>query len=286
MRNVNLNTSSGTLLLMAAVVGGAGLSTATVRAESAVHAVQQSGVVRGTVFDSNGEPIIGATVAVKGVKGGVITDLDGNFELKTAKPGDILIVSYIGYQNQEVKVGAEPLKIIIKEDTKQLDDVVVVGFGTQKKVNLTGSVSVVDNKALEDRPVNNAVTALQGVVPGLNITTGGKGGLLDNNKSVDIRGTGTIGNSSGSPLVLIDGMEGDLNSINPQDIENISVLKDAAASSIYGSRAPFGVILVTTKSGKEGKVRVNYNNSFRYKTPLNMPDMMNSLQFIAYNNDA
>lgn len=126
---------------------------------------------------------------------------------------------------------------MLQEDTKTLDEVVVVGFGTQKKVNLTGSVGTVDSEALASRPVQNAVQALQGVVPGLQITT--TSGALDNKMSMSIRGTGTIGDGSdASPLVLIDGMEGDINSINPQDIENISILKDAAAASIYGSRAP------------------------------------------------
>ena len=243
--------------------------------------------VKGVVSDAMG-PVIGASVVEKGnTVNGTITDIDGNFSLKVPANGTLLI-SFIGYKTQEIPInGKTSFTVSLKEDTEMLDEVVVVGFGVQKKVNLTGSVAVADKKLLEQRPVNNAVTALQGVVPGLNISTSGMGGALDNNKSIDIRGTGTVGDkSSGSPLILIDGMEGDLNAINPQDIESISILKDAAASSIYGSRAPFGVVLVTTKSGKEGKVSINYNNSFRYKTPLNMPDMMNSIEFIAYNNDA
>lgn len=134
----------------------------------------------------------------------------------------------------------------MKEDTQTLDEVVVVGFGTQKKVNLTGAVGIATAKEIESRPVTSATQALQGLVPGLKIST--NSGMLEKNMDISVRGTGTIGDgSSGSPLILVDGMQGDLNTINPQDIENISVLKDAAASSIYGSRAPFGVILVTTK---------------------------------------
>ena len=169
----------------------------------------------------------------------------------------------------------------------------VVGFATQKKVNLTGSVGTATAKDIEARPVANAVQALQGVIPGLNISNSGNGGELNATKSIDVRGTGTVGKdangnafSSGSPLILIDGMEGDLNSINPQDIESISVLKDAAASSIYGSRAPFGVVLVTTKSGKSGRAQINYNMNMRYSTPIKMPDMANSYEFVNLFDDA
>ena len=248
---------------------------------------QTTVTVTGVVNDAMG-PVIGASVVEKGnTTNGTITDINGNFSLKVPADGT-LVISFIGYQTQEIPLnGQSSVTVTLREDTEMLDEVVVVGFGVQKKVNLTGSVAVADNALLEARPVNNAVTALQGVVPGLNISTSGLGGTLDAEKSINIRGTGTVGDqSSGSPLILIDGMEGDLTSINPQDIESISVLKDAASSSIYGSRAPFGVVLVTTKSGREGKVNVNYNNNFRFKTPLNMPDMMNSVEFIAYNNDA
>ena len=254
---------------------------------ASVQAVQQKQSVSGVVKDAAGEPIIGASVLEKGTTNGTITDFDGNFQLSVS-PNATLVISYIGYQTQELKVVlGKSLAVTMQEDTETLDEVVVVGFGTQKKVNLTGSVAVADKKLLEQRPVNNAITALQGVIPGLNITTSGLGGMLDNDKTIDIRGAGTVGDqSSGAPLILIDGMEGDLNAVNPQDIESISVLKDAAASSIYGSRAPFGVVLVTTKNGNEGKPVINYNNSFRYKTPLHMPDQMNSVEFISYNNDA
>lgn len=160
-----------------------------------------------------------------------------------------------------------------------------MGFGTQKKVNLTGSVGIAEAKDLESRPVNSAVQALQGLVPGLQIST--TTGELDKNMSINIRGVGTIGKgSSGSPLILIDGVEGDLNTVNQQDIENISVLKDASASSIYGSRAPFGVILITTKKGKAGKITIAYNNSFRVANPINLPKMMDSYSFANYFNSA
>lgn len=275
-------------LICGGILTGYPLTSFAVQNQKVEHMQQQQKrAITGVVKDAAGQPVIGASVVEKGnTSNGSITDLDGKFSLKVA-PNATLQVSYIGYTTQEVAVGDKTtVDVILAENNEMLDEVVVVGFGTQKKVNLTGSVAVADAKLIEQRPVNNAVTALQGVVPGLNITTSGLGGTLDAEKSVNVRGTGTIGNSSGSPLVLIDGMEGDLNAINPQDIESISVLKDAAAASIYGSRAPFGVILVTTKSGKEGRVNVTYNNSFRYKTPLYLPNMMNSVEFINYNNDA
>lgn len=245
---------------------------------------QQSKKITGTVVDATGMPVIGANVMVKGTTNGTITDMDGKFSLEV-EDGAVLQVSYIGFANQEIKVGNQTsLSIAMKEDVEALDELVVVGFGTQKKVNLTGSVGTVESEVLESRPVQNAVQALQGTVPGLQITT--TGGALDKQMDINIRGTGTIGEgSSGGPLVLIDGMEGDINSINPQDIENISVLKDAAASSIYGSRAPFGVILITTKGGKSGKVTVNYNNNFRWNAPVKMPKQMDSFTFATYYND-
>lgn len=245
---------------------------------------QQSRTLSGTVVDAKGEPVIGANVVVKGTTNGTITDFDGKFSLEVPE-GATLEVSYIGYISQEIVVkGQTTLQVTLAEDTQALDEVVVVGFGTQKKVNLTGSVATVDSEALTSRPVANATQALQGLVPGLQITS--NSGSLDKTASMNIRGTGTIGEgSSSSPLVLIDGMEGDINTINPQDIENISVLKDAAASSIYGSRAPFGVILITTKSGKSGKTSVTYNNSFRWGGAIRMPHMMDSYTFATYFND-
>ena len=255
--------------------------------ESEIDIVQQTGICQGIVKDATGESVIGASVIVKGTTNGTVTDFDGKYMLELSEDGT-LSISYIGYKSLEylasnIKQGV--LTVTLKEDTEIMDEVVVVGFGTQKKVNLTGAVGVAEAKELESRPVTSATQALQGLVPGLQIST--NTGEMDKNMSINIRGTGTIGDgSSGSPLVLIDGMEGDLNSINPQDIENISVLKDAAAASIYGSRAPFGVILVTTKTGKSGKMSINYNNSFRVSSPINLPEMMDSYTFANYFNSA
>lgn len=226
---------------------------------------QQSLKVSGVVSDGEG-PIIGASIKEKGTSNGTVTDLDGKFNL-SVKPGATIIISYMGYKKVEMKaVGGKLMNVTMHQDSELLNEVVVVGFGTQKKVNLTGAVDVVDSKQLAERPVANAVQALQGAAPGLQITQ--TSGSVSSRPSINVRGGTTIGQgTSGDPLVLIDGMEGDINSINPQDIESISILKDAAASSIYGSRAPFGVILVTTKKGKEGKPTINYNNNFRISSP-------------------
>ena len=241
--------------------------------------------VSGTVTDSNGEPIIGAAVQVKGTTIGTITDFDGNFSI-SADANQTLVVSYLGFVSQEIPLrGKTSLKVTLKEDTQALEEVVVVGYGTQKKVNLTGAVGVATAEAIDARPVVTATQALQGLVPGLQITN--NSGSMEKTANINIRGTATIGEgSSGSPLILIDGMEGDINTINPQDIESVSVLKDAAASSIYGSRAPFGVILITTKNGKDGKIQINYNNNFRWGTPTVKMHQMDSYMFANYYNEA
>lgn len=252
-----------------------------------VTAWAQSVTVTGTVKDENGDPLMGVTVRQSGAKGGTVTNLDGQYSVN-CESNATLQFEYIGFQSQQVPVsGRATIDIVMRQVATDLGEVVVVGFGTQKKVNLTGAVSTVSAKELTARPVNSVVDALQGMVPGMNISTGSHGGALNSDKGFNIRGTGTIGaGSSVTPLVLIDGMEGDLNTLNPQDIENISVLKDASASSIYGSRAAGGVILVTTRSGKEGKTTVNYNNNFRLNSPLNMPKMLDSYSWALYMNAA
>ena len=249
-----------------------------------VEEAQQSEItVKGTVVDDAGEPVIGATIMEKGTRNGTVTDIDGNYVIKVKRNAQ-LTISYLGYATQVVPAGTS--KVVLKANDTKLNEVVVVGFGTQKKVNLTGAVTAVSGEELDSRPVSNATQALQGMVAGLQITQAA--GSLDDTPSLNVRGTTTIGQgSSGSPLVLIDGMEGDINTINPQDIASVSVLKDAAASSIYGSRAPFGVILITTKTGgKRDKVSVNYNNNFRFSTPIRMKHSMNSVDFACMQNDA
>lgn len=248
---------------------------------------QKTKKVTGTVVDNTGEPIIGANIKVKGTDSGTITDIDGNFSIDVT-PNDVLIFSFIGYTDKEITIGNQTtIHVTMEENTQMLNEVVVVGFGSQKKVNLTGSVAVVDSKELASRPVVNVSQALQGLVPGMNFSYAGDsdGGGLNTEMKINIRGTGTIGDgSTSSPLILIDGMEGNMNMLNPQDIESISVLKDAAASSIYGSRAPFGVVLITTKKGKAGKVSINYNNNFRWTQAINMPEVVDSYTYASYFN--
>lgn len=260
------------------------LSTQIVEAPAAKQTVQ----IKGKVTDMFGDPVIGATVMKDGTQNGTITDLDGNFILNTASANVTITVSYVGYMPQTVKAqSGKSLSVILKEDTKTLDEIVVVGFGTQKKVNLTGSVSTVNAEDLLSRPVSNVSQALQGLVPGMNFSyaSDGNGGEIGADMKVNIRGAGTIGDgSNASPLILIDGMEGNMNMLNPNDIESISVLKDAAASSIYGSRAPFGVVLITTKKGKAGKVNINYNNSFRWSEAINLPDVADAYTYAMYFN--
>ncbi|MBR4585362.1 MAG: TonB-dependent receptor plug domain-containing protein, partial [Bacteroidales bacterium] len=242
----------------------------------------------GTVTDTNGEPVIGVGIFEKGTTNGTASDANGAWTLNIA-PGATLVFQSIGYYTQEIPVTASRTvyNVVLVEDTTMLEDVVVVGFGTQKKVNLTGSVSVATSEDIQSRPVRDASDALQGLLPGLQLTH--NSGALDNQgtMTIRVRGTGTIGSGSAdTPLILIDGMEGDINTINPQDIDNISVLKDAASASIYGSRAAFGVILITTKKGNDNRVSINYNNSFRFASPLNMPETMDSYTFALYFNSA
>lgn len=248
--------------------------------------IPQQREITGRVTNERGEPLEGITVTVKGTTAAVTTNSEGNYHITIPQDGTALIFTSVGYATRESPIGASnTINVTLNETISDLDEVVVVGFGTQKKVNLTGSVSTVDTKLLEARPVANAVQALQGTVPGLNIYQN-NGGEIGTASSINIRGITTIGQgSNGGPLILIDGMEADITTLNPQDIEGISVLKDAAASSIYGSRAPFGVILITTKSGKSGKAQINYNNNFRWNSPLLIPEMADSYSFALYMND-
>ena len=244
--------------------------------------------VTGRITDTHGEALPGVAVSttVDGRSVGTISDIDGNYSIQ-APEGARLTFNSIGFVAQTLIVGQDNVAVVVMtDDIEMLEETIVVGFATQKKINLTGSVSVVESKQLENVPVGNTVLALQGQVPGLNIKQR-SGQLYGRNPSMNLRGQGTIGEgSSGGMLILVDGMEGDLFSINSQDIESITVLKDAAASSIYGSRAPFGVMLVTTKRGKDGKVSLNYNNSFRFSSPLNLPSSADSYSWALYFNEA
>lgn len=252
-----------------------------------IYAQQQT--ITGTVIDKVlNEPIAGAAVTITGSAAGTATDMDGKFTI-SANIGDALKISYIGYITQTITIenAKTYYEIQLMEDLQNLEEVVVVGYATQKKVNLTGAVSTVDTKTMENRPVTTLSEALQGSVPGLNITQSNNGGQLGATMNVNIRGTGTISTgSSAQVLILIDGIEGNMNNVNPNDIESISVLKDAAAASIYGSRAAFGVILITTKKGRTGKVTVSYGNNFRYSGPTKLPNVANSYSFAHYFNES
>ena len=221
--------------------------------------------IKGVVLDQAGQPVVGAFVLEKGTSNGTMTDLDGKFSLNVPSDG-VLEITSMGYETQEIAVGGKSfINVTMKEDSQLLEEVVVVGYGTTKKVNLTGAVSVIKADELQDRTALSASKMLQGSVPGLNITN--RSGRPGQSSTINIRGLSSI--NGGEPLVLIDGVEGDLERINPQDIESISVLKDAASAAIYGARASFGVILVTTKVGadKDGKPVVRYSGRAGFTTP-------------------
>lgn len=270
----------------------AGLAQSVFAASDAVTRVDQQVQITGVVKDTSGEPMIGVTVMVKGTATGAITDIDGNYSVAVPGSKSVLTFSFIGYTTKEVTVGNQKnINVTLAEDTKMIDEVVVIGFQSQKKGNLTASVASVGAEALENRPVANIGQALQGMVPGLNVSIAGG----DPNKvpSLNIRGATTFrqrGTSnddknkfdvvSGSPLILLDGVEitsEDLNQLNPNDIDNMSFLKDASAAAIYGTRATFGVILVTTKGGNfKQKAKIDYSYNLAFDQPYALPDILDS----------
>lgn len=251
---------------------------------AATEITQQKSTCTGVVKDATGETVIGASVMVKGTTNGTITGLDGDFSIPNVDNGAIIQISFVGYVTQEVKWNGAPLNVVLKDDTKTLDEVVVVGYGTQKKVNLTGSVAMADGDVLQDRPISNIAQGLQGAIPNLNITF--DSGNPNATTKFNIRGTTSL--NGGSALVLVDGVEtGDLSLLNPQDIENVSVLKDASSAAVYGARAAFGVILITTKKGQTNqKLRVNYNNNFSWSSPSRLPDGISADKWINAQNQA
>ena len=241
--------------------------------------------IKGTIKDSAGEPIIGANVILKGdATVGSITDIDGNFDLSVPSNAT-LQVSYIGYNTQDVPIGNKSfLNITLKEDTETLDEVVVVGYGSQKKVNVIGSIASVDSKALESRAVPDVSNMLTGQMSGVTITQE-SGNPGQDAGTIRIRGVGSFG-ATPSPLVLVDGLPGSLSDLTPADIDNISVLKDASSAAIYGSRAANGVILVTTKKGKEGKARIIYNGSVGMSQATELPELAHSYEYAEFYNKA
>lgn len=258
------------VLLMACVWGGV--------------QAQEPNVVKGTVTDTNGTPLIGVSILVKGTTNGVVSDLNGSFSV-SARTGETLSFSYVGYITQEILLGKETLlKIVMQEDTKSLEEVVVVGYGTQKKVNLTGAVSSITAEELANKPVMSTAQALAGLAPGLSVVS--NSGRPGAGATVKIRGTGTFSSAGTDPLVLIDGLSGSLDDVDPNDIQSISFLKDAASASIYGNRAANGVILVETKKGAQGKTTITYNASFGWQTPTELPDFLPSWEYAEYYNMA
>ena len=239
-----------------------------------IHSIAQQNdtyTLTGTVLDQNGIPVIGANVIEKGTTNGTVTDFDGNFSIQVNK-NSVLTVSFIGYVSQEVAVkGGNKLNITLKEDSQALDEVVVVGYGTQKKVNLTGAVEQVTSEVFDNRSVPNVTQALQGSIPNLNINiTDGK---PTRTASFNVRGTTSIG-QGGDALVLIDGVEGDPSMLNPNDIASVSVLKDAASAAIYGARGTFGVVLITTKEPNKDKTSITYSGNFSLQRPATTPNFV------------
>ena len=253
----------GALVLAVSPAYAAGGNPSDISSTNSSLIVQQNGrTITGTVIDETGETVIGANVVVKGTTNGSITDVDGRFSLDNVPNGAVLVVSFVGYEDLTVKVGTQStLTIKLKESSELIDEVVVVGYASQKKVNLSGSVSSVNmDDIAEKRPITNLSSGLAGMAAGVSVTSASnKPG--DDNASILVRGQGTLNNSS--PLVIIDGVESNINTVAPQDVESMTVLKDAASASIYGSRAANGVILITTKKGRVEKIRVSLRDRSR-----------------------
>lgn len=275
-------------LYLAALLGATTplLATPALAAQNYSQAtMQQQNSCKGNVKDSNGEPIIGATIRIEGKTGGTVTDIDGNFTLENVKTGAKITISSIGCKSKTIVWKGGPIQVTMQNDTNVLQETVVVGYGVQKKANLTGSVSAITAKDIEGVPVANTATLLQGRMTGVNITmNGAQAG--DDNPEIRVRGVGTFGNSN--PMVLIDGVEGtlsQLSDISPADIENISVLKDAASAAIYGVRAANGVILITTKKGSAGSIKVNYGGSYSIQSATVLPKLLDSYNWAVMRNE-
>lgn len=269
-------------LFMLGMLSGTLLLPCRALASPSVSIVQQENIVKGTVFDNNNEPVIGATVKVKGKGEGSITDLDGNFSLKAPK-GAILVITYIGFQPKEVKVGSGPLNIKLEEDSKSLNEVVVVGYGTMRKKDLTGSVVQINPSKIADTNPNSVQDVLRGT-PGLQI--GYDASAKGSSASILLRGKNSLGTNA-SPMIVLDGMAfyGELSEINPDDIGQIDVLKDAAACAIYGASAAAGVIIITTKKGKMGKPMINISATLTANQKSAYNDYFSASDYLRYRED-
>uniref|UniRef100_UPI0032172387 TonB-dependent receptor n=1 Tax=uncultured Draconibacterium sp. TaxID=1573823 RepID=UPI0032172387 len=254
--------------------------------KSDVSSAEEEKKITGQVLDKQGFPIPGVSVHIKGGTLGTITDFEGNFLIQNVSEDAFIVFSFIGMKTQELPVGNKSVfKVVLEDELVDIEEVVVVGYGSQKKINLTGSVAVVDAEVINSRPITSVTQGLQGLLPGVTITnpTGAPG---SSESQIRIRGIGTIGNAN--PLVLIDGVEGNINQINPDDIESVSVLKDAASASIYGARAANGVILITTKQlmDKEQDPTINFSSYYGVQTPTCLPEMANAIDFMNWDNEA
>lgn len=243
---------------------------------------QQDNVCKGIVKEATGEPLIGATVVVDGTKNLAVTDFDGNFTLSNVKKGDVLIITYLGFEPYQVKWNGQPLDIVMKADSHSLEELVVVGYGVQKKSSLTGSVASVSSKDIVKQTSSNVASTLQGRTPGVEIIQ--QAGVAGADVNIVIRGAASFGATE--PLYIIDGAfsNNGLTTLNPNDIESIEILKDGAAAAIYGSRAANGVVIITTKRGKQGKPLVELDGSFAVQTPTNVPDFLNASQWRQFAN--
>lgn len=250
-----------------------------------VQVVTQTKTVKGTIIDESGEPLIGVSIVVKGTSTGTITDFNGNFSINLPAGRKELVISYIGYKEQTVTVtGNGPVNVKMVSDTQALDEVVVVGYGTMKKRDLTGAITSVKSEDVVMNPSSNPMQALQGKVAGLDITR--ESGQAGSGVKMQLRGNRSFQKDSGNPLFIIDGMPGDYSTLNPNDIESIEVLKDASSTAIYGSSGANGVILITTKGGKEGKAIVNFNAYVGVNGWSRTPEMRSGESYIQTLRDA
>lgn len=246
----------------------------------------QEPIAQGQVYSQTDQmPLMGASVMEKGTGNGTVTDLDGNFTLKVSSSDAVLVISYIGFITREIPYSAADIKVILEEDFSQLDEVVLVGYGTQKKVDLTGAVSSISAEDINNRPVTQASQALAGLSSGISVLQG-SGQPGNDGASIRIRGLGTFSGAGNEPLVLIDGLASSINDIDPNNIKSISILKDAASSSIYGTRAANGVILIETKRGKQGEMKISYNSYVGWQKVTQLPDFLDSAGYAAMRNEA